>query len=1122
MLNPGFDRAFELLSCFGEANGPTRDHIAEQLDSLPVYAASLDRDGAVIFQNKKQRGRDIPGLSAVRTDFVDIIHSDGETVLYSAVAKKNQGGEPAGFLLVGAEVEHELTRLQFEKALSDKIRLSELVDKSPVITVMIIPNKSMDVIFVSGNIEKLGYSRDRFYLNRLSWLDVVYPEDRLKFSEEVMRFVRISVRFSYKYRIVTASGKVVHVQSDMTVMRDASGRPMYFEGTVTDITDQIELEMAIADSTEQYDSRLRELLEPSPDGHEETKLLEILSPQELSAQFEHIAGEYGLFFMLRDSDSGSIGAWTPRSEDGGPGALAECERRMDPMLMYAMKEMLPERKHQIVSRNGLNAGMTAIYIGSRMAAYCCFCRAEGAELDEGDFESICELVNIVCESMSEDCTQSIELMRQVDRTHLLREATDRDFEEQVLVNELITKLYESGSNSETISEMLSLVGERLGVSRVYLYEPSTGGRFCITHEWAKGDFLRLPPEANNLPDKDILPREEGGAAFVVGRGEPLFEFSGAVSALHYPINNAGKLCGVIGVADCANEREWRRDFLSSVFKVVAEAVLWKNSKFNAALMFGSLSSMLENINALVFVADYHSQRVLFANSMLLNTIGAEKTPSGGMNGLPQFPDFLGGLLSAGHISDSDEYLLGGRWYKKTLTPIDWTDGRKAQLVCLFDIHELKEQELRIEYTAYHDPLLGTYNRRKFESDLERAVGQAEHRAGALILLDLDDFKYINDAYGHDKGDEVLKRFIDTLRPILGEGLYRYGGDEFMALLPGIKPARLRELVNETVHTLQAAVSGSNEDVMCTASIGVARYPQDGHIPQDILRSVDMAMYQAKQEGKGSAVFFTPNMETSSHRHNNLDKLLKREVEQGCPNMSLLYQPMFNTASGELFGVEALLRWKPPGLGTVMPEEFVGMAEMLGLMYDIGNMVLDRAVTDAVEMRSRGLDITVSVNMFMRQLQSAGLADSVLALLENRRCPPGTLMLEMTERMTLYDHQRKISQIARLRSAGVLICADDFGSGQSSSAHLRERLWNLVKIDCKGIRDIHVDHYMRTFVKTRVKIAHAAGVLVCAEGVENEEQRALLAAFECDYIQGYLMDYPIPVEAVLEKYAPVGR
>lgn len=1114
MLEPEFDKAFNLLNFLSVAEGRAREGIERQLDLLSVSAVALDKDGAVLFQNERQRGRDLPEFAVGEADFVDIVHPDGETVRYSAVARRSREGEPEGYFLVGAEVERELAKIP---ALSDRTRLSELVDKSPVITLMIIPNACMDVIFVSGNIEKLGYSRDRFYSNRLSWLDVVHPEDRSKFVEEVGRLVRISVRFSYRYRILTAGGEVVHTQSDMTVMRDASGKPMYFEGTVTDITDQTELEKAITASTVHYNRRLQSIIDPELDDHTEAQLLEILSPKALSAQFEHMSKEYNLYLMLGDNDSGSIGAWTPpcaETEGGTP--LEECAKRMSIPLMHAMKGMLPEKKYQIIKHNEKNIGMTAIYIGSHMAAYCCFCKADGAEPPEGDFKSVCELVNIVCESLSEDCTQNIELMRQVDKTHLLREATDRDYEEQVLVNKLITKLYESASNGEIISDMLSLVGERLGVSRAYLYEPVPDGRLGVTHEWTQGDLLGLPPEARCVNEEDVLPERREDIVFLTDRGNPFFDLCGAVSALHYPIYNGGQLRGVIGVAECINEREWRRDFLSSVFRVVSEAVLWKNSRLNAALMFNSLSSMLENVNALVFVSDYHSQRILFANSKLLKAIERDDGYTD-VDRAAQFPDFLGSLLSAGQTPSSGEHFLGGRWYKKTLNPIDWTDGRKALLVCLFDIHDIKEQELRIEYTAYHDPLLGIYNRRRFETDLEQAVSQAEKQPGALILLDLDDFKYINDAYGHDKGDEALKRFVAAVRPILGESVYRYGGDEFMALLRGIEPARLRELVNEIVRTLQAAVSDSEEDLMCTASIGVARYPQDGHVTRDLLRSVDMAMYQAKQEGKGSAFFFTPNMETVSRRHSDLDRLLRREVEEGCPNMSLLYQPMFHTATGELFGAEALLRWNPPGLGVVMPEEFIGMAEMLGLMYEIGNRVLDRAISDAAEMKTRGLDIVVSVNMFMRQLQNTRLADTVLSLLEKRKCPPSSLMLEVTERMTLYDLQRKHSQLASLRKAGVLVCADDFGSGQSSSAHLRERLWNLVKIDCKGIRDIHVDQYMRTFVKTRVRIAHAAGVKVCAEGVENEEQRALLAAFECDFIQGYLMDYPVSAETILEKY-----
>ena len=1126
MQNPELDRALDLLIRLGEADEPAREYIARQLDSMPVYAASLDKGGAVLFQNKRQRGVTIPEMPASKADFVNIVHSGGETVNYSAIARaSDDGGGEGGYYLVGTGLENDPAKLPLEKITSDMERLAGLVEESPVITLMIIPNAGMDVIFISENIDKLGYSRDKFYLNRIGWIDAVHPEDRLGFVEDVGRLIKISARFSHKYRLLTADGDVLHVRADMTVMRDAAGKPIYFEGTVTDITDQAEIEEAIAESAEKNRFLLQAVEDPETYGCSGYKLGDILSTNVIDTRFAIMADEYGLFIALFDANSGNIGAWAPSGACiDGRTPREECAARMDASLMFAMKDVLPKDKHQIIEYNGKSIGMAAIYIGGNMAAYCCFCEAGRAYKSGGDFSAVCELVAIACESLSVDCAQNIELLLQADKLRLLRETADRDHEERSLMNELIAKLYAPDPEEDTVSGMISLAGKRLGVSRIYLYEPTPSGNLCITREFTQSDLIRLPVEAGIVERRELLPGDGEGIQRLSTGETPFLILCGAVSALHYPIYIGAELQGVVGFAECLRQREYRWDFFSGVFKVFAEALLWEKTRRTAALTVSSLSSMLEKINALIFVSDYHGQRILFINSKLRGRIAGSAgspdnpdSPDGPDSGQASLsPELL--LVLPGQSSSSGECLMGGRWYKKTVSPIDWTDGRKALLVCLFDIHDIKEQEMKIEYAAYHDPLLGIYNRRRFDLDIEQVMSRAEQEPGALLLFDLDDFKYINDAYGHDKGDEVLRRFTMALKPMLGDSVYRYGGDEFMALLRGVEPARLRELVNEVVHTLQAPVSDSEDELMCTASIGVARYPQDGHITRDLLRSVDMAMYQAKREGKGAAFFFTPDMETAAQKHGDLDKLLKLEVEGGCSNMTLLYQPIFCTTTGELFGVEALLRWHPPGLEVIMPEEFIGMAEMLGLMYEIGGKVLDRAISDVAEMQKRGLDIVMSVNMFVRQLQSTGLARIVLSLLKKRSCPPSSLMLEMTERMTLYDYHRKNSQIAKLREAGVLICADDFGAGQSSSSHLREKLWDLVKIDCKGVREMHLDHYTRTFVKTRINIAHAAGVKVCAEGVESEEQRALLAAFGCDYIQGYLMDYPVTRDTVLEKYS----
>ncbi len=1137
------EKTLFLLRCRLETDGEACACLDRRLNQMPVFAAIVGLDGHMIYRNKRQRSRPLPPVWLEKEYAAEVYQTGDEPVWYRVTR-----GEEETLFFVGAEVQQEVFRAPMEEALTESARLTDIVDNSPIVTLMAIPQHRHDVLFVSANVERYGYVRDRFYEGRLSWLDLVHPDDRTGYLDDMRRFMAAFVRFSHQYRIRTVDGHVCTIQADMTVMRDEQGVARYYEGTVTDVTAQAELAKELEQKVAESEGRMKRILGFGEQELDDRALWELAPDSMLRRHLIQISQQYGVYSALvnRQGEIVLEPVESPEFDGVGDAELKQIRAELCQTVRGADDEPFTVIR---CPETGLVYGLLALHHGGVSLGHCFFGQVRSGDVDEaliartaerrsmnartlarsvrkctattlGSFGETCEIESLNLNSYFEASAKTLSLLRQVEETRVTRKMADRDYTGQLLVNRLISRLYDAPSMDEAISEILALVGESLRFSHTCLYEPDAEGRMHMTHEWSNGDMLRLPAQARLVSDLNQLLPDKRSMQVIAAENSPLLEQIGALRACNAPVVHNGEICGVISLIECVPTINWSRDrfdVYGNIFRVLSCACVWKTTRERAALSVESLGGVLENLNSLVYVMDYHTQNLLFANTSLLDVLGEDRS----CIGKPIWTVLNVQKDDEAHSSDADgagEMFLYGRWYKSTSSVISWIDGRKAQIVCLYDIHDIKTKELQIEFAANHDALLGVFNRRKFEVDLREALKHAEVMPGALVLLDLDDFKYINDAFGHDKGDEVLKRFVHVLLTVFVDDVYRYGGDEFMVLLRGVDATELRELINLALQMLRA---GGEDDVGCTASIGIARFPQDGHDVHDILRSVDMAMYTAKREGKGTAVFFTSRMDVAVPRTISLEQRLREEVALGCPNFELEYQPVFGTTGGKIDSAEALLRWYLPGVGTVMPDEFIGMAEMLGLVHTVGTFVLERAVRDILTLRRNGLDIIVSANLFIRQMQSDRLAERVLQVLKQAGCPAQNLMLEITEDMSLYDHRRKVSQFAKLKEMGVLVCADKFGTGQSSPANLREGLWNVIKFDREVVRKMLADPYYRAFVRTRIKVAHAAGVNTCAEGVEVDEQRALLAAFECDYFQGHLIDAAMPLPDLIQKYARKG-
>ncbi|UUZ84781.1 EAL domain-containing protein [Paenibacillus sp. P26] len=414
---------------------------------------------------------------------------------------------------------------------------------------------------------------------------------------------------------------------------------------------------------------------------------------------------------------------------------------------------------------------------------------------------------------------------------------------------------------------------------------------------------------------------------------------------------------------------------------------------------------------------------------------------------------------------------------------------------------------QLERLVYFDPLTGPPNRLMFMNRLKG--GLSEDSSGqerfALLYVDLDRFKNINDSLGHAAGDSLLQAFASRISLQLGDSgtAFRLGGDEFAVLIPQVRSFQeLGELCGRLTQELSLPYQVEGNEMYVTASIGISMYPQDTENKATLIQFADMAMYRAKELGSNNYQFFHPEMNEKVLEKLELEGKLRRALEHG--ELELRYQPQIDLQSGRIHGVEALLRWNQPELGFVSPARFIPLAEETGLIVPIGNWVLLEACRQNKNWQQSGLPpIRVSVNLSVLQFQQKDLVEAIRMTLEETGLDAKYLELEITESVAMFNEASVIHTLGELKRLGLYLSIDDFGTGYSSFSYLKKLPVDSLKVDQTFIRDIAEENEDAAIVSAMVTLAHSLQMTVVAEGVELEEQLKLCRAWKCDVAQGYL-------------------
>jgi len=485
-------------------------------------------------------------------------------------------------------------------------------------------------------------------------------------------------------------------------------------------------------------------------------------------------------------------------------------------------------------------------------------------------------------------------------------------------------------------------------------------------------------------------------------------------------------------------------------------------------------------------------------------------------------DLVHGVLSSGRPIRDAVVALRRRgsgdlaWVLASAEPHLGPDGQAHEVVCSFnDITERRRAQEQIRHLAYHDALTQLPNRELFFDRLAVALVQARRRkrCAALLFVDLDDFKLMNDSLGHAVGDAVLRAVARRVRGVVREEdtVARFGGDEFIVLLPAINGAEDAARIADKLHgAIRQPIQIDAREMTLSASIGATVFPRDGADMETLVRNADIAMYRAKELGRDQTEFYSAELGERVRGQLEVDARLRQAVRAG--ELEVHYQPILRLQDGHVEGCEALVRWRDPRRGLVQPADFIPAAEAaMGCIVELGAWVLQRVCRDLSAFSSvLGQVPRVAINLSARQVHTGDIVEQIGGALSEAGIPPARLELEITESVALRGQEATEKALARLRALGVQLAIDDFGTGYSSLSYLRRFPIDTLKVDRSFVQDAIHNPDASEITRAIIGVGHQLGLRVVAEGVETSEQLRLLRLMGCDSAQGYLFSPPVPL------------
>lgn len=693
---------------------------------------------------------------------------------------------------------------------------------------------------------------------------------------------------------------------------------------------------------------------------------------------------------------------------------------------------------------------------------------------------------------------------------------------------IVQLLNSEESMEKTLTEILRIMGGYLGISSAQIYKVYAEDKSMdVVCEWCKEGVVSFFDKTKGVrafsffhADKPLVISSDSFEYTEAGQELGDFEIK-ALTAFPVQVQN-GDGTYYLTLLD-QRERMWQVDdikYVRNMVKFIQNVIQRQQQEKMLESCMTATEAILDNMNCGIYIRDAKTKEALFTNRALKEIFAAEL-----------FKGTLNELFEQGmplrRESDNLElyYKELDQWYDLLYLKIVWINGKEAEMFSLYDITDRKIYQRKIEQQAYTDFLTGLYNRMCCERDLAWHIDNAKKKntTGALLYLDLDDFKHINDGLGHQYGDILLKAISHNLRSIKGieNSCYRMGGDEFVIIIPPESYPKLEEIEKEIQAIFSKPWFLKDADYYCTMSMGVVYYPDDGENVQDLIVKADIAMFEAKKGGKNRVANYSEELQSGSSKRLDLEKNMRDATADGYHEFEVYFQPIVDIQKPgtPCVGAEALIRWNSSEMGFIAPSEFIPLAEYLGLINPIGNHVLKTACTVCKAWNDKGYDYKVNVNLSVIQLLQPDIVETIEKTMQETGIMPKNLTLEVTESLAINDMKRMKEILSSIKALGVRIALDDFGTGYSSLNHIREIPFDVIKVDQSFVKDLAEDTYSQSFIKMVSDLADAIGVNICVEGIETKAQYKVLEGMKVSMIQGYYFGRPMPQYQFEEKYCP---
>lgn len=689
------------------------------------------------------------------------------------------------------------------------------------------------------------------------------------------------------------------------------------------------------------------------------------------------------------------------------------------------------------------------------------------------------------------------------------------------LSQIIHMLEDSGTFVEVSKNIIEQIVENVQAQNAVIMQISADGKSMhsiVEAEDVIGNKLDTADIKENCLCAGKLKRTAHGTA--TDEERKMLALCRANTCISVPIeiNNVKAMyLFVMGDSDDFGSDESVIEYIEDAAMIIhsiAQSKVINNSLISS---YDVLQKILDNIGSGIIVCSKSTGNILFENDMASHVSEVRETIRECLEEVFKNFDISGQLGTPMERYNTES----GLWFEVRFSELKWIDGSDVVVATASDITQKKKNQQKIEYQAHNDFLTGLYNRMKCEVDLRKVIRRTEKAGlkGAVLFIDLDDFKHINDGLGHQYGDILLQQIAAGLTGIPGlrGHCYRMGGDEFIIIIGpelydelGKMVAYIKTLFNKPWYLMET-------EYFCTMSMGNAVFPDNSVDVHEITRMADVAMYEAKRSGKNGYAYYSSEVENSTAKRLDIENNMRQAVSTGIDEFVVFYQPVVNVNTQMCTSCEALVRWDSKALGFMGPGEFIPLAEYLGLITSIGDYVLEEACRRCKLWNDNGHpDFYINVNLSVVQLLQKNVVENIKRILDKTGVNPKNIVLEITESFAINDMQRVMDIITGLKKLGPRIALDDFGTGYSSLNYIKQLPLDIIKVDKTFIDDIIEDDYAQAFVKLIVDLSKTIGTKIVVEGVEHKEQFELLKSLGVDYIQGYYFGKPVPANIFEEK------